>query len=1164
MRLTMCRRLQLPQQLLKVSILLLLASPLAGQGRSDYFNIESPQVHPIEVARVNGHDYILAVNTPDNSVEIWDTDETLPTASRFLHRVRVGLEPVSVRWVPAMERFYVANFLGDSITAVALTASGGPATLSPQVAGTVEVTDEPLDIAFAQVPDPEPGRDPIPTLFVTHMTLDAFGAYHAVTLAPTSTGSERMDASVLVGDIDFDGQPDEIALKEPWAARVACDRLFLLGHKGGNTVLYDMDVYSQDLSGGTQRLLAGLGSTNWNMAFASTGDLYVVGGEALNVSLFGEPAVSGAKTGFVEHTFYWVENPCTANPTIHRRDINEAELVLQQPGQPTGTGTTVGGSVASGAETAGAGTGEGFPIGMLSARAGALVAQPTIGPVNKGQALAQPTDVLPFEVGGAVTKVFLVAYNSDRLGVLEPVAGVVPIKWKRRRVNIPQIRGSASMTGPRGLALKTANAEQELDPGARLYILNRIDQSVSVIDPVSETVVTGAGFALDNDPTPPWIHAGRRFLYSAKLGNGFNSCASCHTDARTDGLAWDLSDGNQADIPEHLLPTPDGGFPAGNPGKFPADKGFMVTQSLQGLLNFEVPPEIQHLFTNAPYHWRGDRADFTIFNPAFAGLLGGTELFPDDMDLYEDFINSVNYPPNPKQSRDRILSGDLGDPDDNDTTQTVSGDGALRGLKLFHIRASDGVGACVHCHFFSEGSNNILTEDLAGTIPHPPQGLGGTRQPIETAALRGLFQKEARLDRDGSSFHDNSPVTGYEGLFHTGLVFPPGFSNDFNATATINAFNLFFFTGRFCQGALPAFCDNLQSLNQVVHEFDFGAGPVIGKSYTVTSTNVFTGTTVRAFDTAETQAQVANGGAVVLAWIGGARRGFWYDLTGTGSGIYREEPSGATFSRLGLLSMVSGVRDRLVLISTPLGSERRLADPKGQPTLLTGPAPSVTDFLGMVTNTAYADIPSLSVFWAAGAGCVPPGCLPERHGGTTPHTVRLYQNALLTSAPPGGFGLCSVRHEAPRRFRVLGENLRHGATLHLFIQDDPGGPPPDTTLRVDDPGQVATLELVLPLHPTGLTVEGDLRVWETAVEMEPMLFYRLMAGPPSVAGILDAVTDVDFKFQIFPESSPTNPPGLSWSPTIWNQHWVRVVNTDGTQVDLGWQPLTIEPGPDCP
>jgi len=1094
------------------------AGSLQAQGRGDYFNVESPQVHPVEVARVNGHDYLLAVNTPDNSVEIWNTDESiLPPANRFLARVRVGLEPVSVRWVPEMERFYVANFLGDSITAVALGATGGPSTLSAQVVHTVEVTDEPLDMAFAFVPGQV--GEPRATLFVTHMTLDGFGAYDATTLAPVSPGSERMAAALSAGaDIDFDGQIDDLALKEPWTAAVACDRLFLLGHKGGNTVRYDFDLYSQSLAGGSQTRLAGLGSTNWNMAFTAEGDLYVVGAEALNGSKIGETQVRNAQTGFVESTFYLIEDPCSGNPTVHRRDVNLVERELEP------VGAVAGGSTAG---------------------AGALaIAQPVTGPVVKNQALAQLTSVVAFR-----HKAFFTAMSSDRVGVLEPDATVSPIQWKRRRINIPTVSGAASMAGPRGLVLKDANPSSTEDPGARLYVLNRLDQSVTVIDPNAETVVTS--FALRNDPTPSWIHAGRRFLYSAKLsGNGFDSCSSCHTDARTDGLAWDLSDGVDKPIPPELLPVP--GFANET---FPGQKGFLVTQSLQGLLNFEVPRDIQHLYTNAPYHWRGDRQDFLAFNPAFVSLLGADgELAPGEMEVYEEFINSVFYPPNPKQPEARILSGELGNP------LGADGSGALLGMKIYHELNTDGF-ACVHCHSLPEGSNNVLTENIRGVDPHPvvdPPFTLASFQPMETSALRGLFQKEARLDLDGSSVPDNSPITGYEGLFHTGLRgVSPGFA-DFNGTATINGFNQQFFSGTVCGG--PTQCAFMQGLNQFLHELDFGSGPMVGESYTVTPSNLGSAATATAFGNAETQAGLANAGLAVVARVGGSLRGFWWDLT-AGTPVYREEPSGATFTRAQLLALMTGARDRLVLVSTPLGSERRVADPSGVPALLVGSAPSDLDLMPMVPNTAYELIPSLPFFWDIGN---------PQHGGTHAHTVRLYQNALLVDGPPGGFGLCSIRHEAPRRFRVAVRDLRHGATLHLFIQNNPGGPPPDPTLSVGDAQQVPTLELILPLHPTDLRLQDGRLVWETAEEMEPLLFYRLMAGPPVAAGlqgIIDAVTDLDFLFQITPEAQPSG----TFNPAIWNLHWVRVVNTDGTQVDgnpvggnPGWQPLTIEPGPDCP
>ena len=76
--------------LLLIAVSLASALPAAGQGRTPYMNVESPQVHSIELAEVGGHTWLLVCNTPDNSVEIWDTDESQPIANRFRLRVRVS------------------------------------------------------------------------------------------------------------------------------------------------------------------------------------------------------------------------------------------------------------------------------------------------------------------------------------------------------------------------------------------------------------------------------------------------------------------------------------------------------------------------------------------------------------------------------------------------------------------------------------------------------------------------------------------------------------------------------------------------------------------------------------------------------------------------------------------------------------------------------------------------------------------------------------------------------------------------------------------------------------------------------------------------------------------------------------------------------------------
>src|SRR5262245_65958105 len=72
-------------------------------------------------------------------------------------------------------------------------------------------------------------------------------------------------------------------------------------------------------------------------------------------------------------------------------------------------------------------------------------------------------------------------------------------------------------------------------------------------------------------------------------------------------------------------------------------KGPMTTQTLRGLNTLD------------PFHWRGDRTNFTHFNGAFASLLGGSALSAADMTAYRDFINTIRFQPNPNQNLDRTL-----------------------------------------------------------------------------------------------------------------------------------------------------------------------------------------------------------------------------------------------------------------------------------------------------------------------------------------------------------------------------------------------------------------------------------------------------------------------------------------------------------------------------
>src|SRR5262245_6523502 len=112
-------------------------APGRAHAGTPFTEFESGQVRPL--AMTPDHSTLLAVNTPDNRVEIFQIKKK--GLSR-IGSVPVGLEPVAVAARTNTE-FWVVNHLSDSITIVDI--GGG----FPRVVRTLLVGDEPRDIVFA-------------------------------------------------------------------------------------------------------------------------------------------------------------------------------------------------------------------------------------------------------------------------------------------------------------------------------------------------------------------------------------------------------------------------------------------------------------------------------------------------------------------------------------------------------------------------------------------------------------------------------------------------------------------------------------------------------------------------------------------------------------------------------------------------------------------------------------------------------------------------------------------------------------------------------------------------------------------------------------------------------------------------------------------------------
>jgi YVTN family beta-propeller protein len=289
-------------------------------------------------------------------------------------------------------------------------------------------------------------------------------------------------------------------------------------------------------------------------------------------------------------------------------------------------------------------------------------------PAALGTALAEPFDVAIDPAG----VIYVAAQGTDRIGVLDSSGNVLA------RIEVSNTPGAMIDThhkrGPRGLAL---------GPG-RLYVLNRLSDTISVIDTQTRAVTREVALA-SHDAMPPALRTGRKFLYDAKLsGNGTMSCAACHIDGDVDGIAWDLGDPGGSMQAQPTQPYP---FNLNLTAIHPM-KGPMTTQTLRGLADME------------PLHWRGDRATFQDFNGAFVSLLGANQLATADMDLFAGFGTSVTHPPNPNQELDRRF------------LLTPSTNNQWAGYQAFQMSVGNippfGPVSCSTCHTLPRGTNRMI------------------------------------------------------------------------------------------------------------------------------------------------------------------------------------------------------------------------------------------------------------------------------------------------------------------------------------------------------------------------------------------------------------------------------------------------------------------------
>src|SRR5215471_3354105 len=633
--------------------LLCLTAALSVQGT--YVNFEGKQTSPIRLSPDGTR--LFAVNTPDARLSVFDI--TQPSNPRLIAEIPVGVEPVSVN-PRSNDEVWVVNEVSDTISIVSVSQR--------IVVDTLYVKDKPADVVFAGGKAfVSAGRKNMVAVFdvsthslVTNITL--FGE-NPRALAVSGDGTKVYAAFALSGNHTTlvpatkapaqqtnSTPPMNPNLPPPPQVSLivdASDTNYTLPRT--NIIQYAMP--DNDVA---EIDVATLSITRY---FSHVG--------TVNLGLAIRPGTSEL----------YVANTDARNLVHFEPNVRSHAVDNRLSRIDLGSGTIT-------------------PIDLNSNFDYAIL--PNLP--AKTNALAQPTGIV-FDPTGSF--LYVAAFGSDRVAKVDPSGAVLA------RIEIGSEIGSIAdprhKRGPRGLALNA--------PANRLYVLNRIANSISIVDTTSNSVLKEIPIG-SYDPTPDTIKQGRGFLYDSKLsGNGTMACAACHIDAEMDLIAWDLGDPTGQLLTNRTVNPLLGNTT--NTSVFHPMKGPMTTQTLRGLNGLD------------PLHWRGDRTNFTHFNIAFPGLMGSSSLSDADMAAYRDFINTITYEPNPNQNLDRTYPTNFAGGDAN----------AGRNAFFFTNYTGSGITAlqCNSCHTGPPGPGSDKLIIPAAALQES--------QDFKVPELREIYQK---------------------------------------------------------------------------------------------------------------------------------------------------------------------------------------------------------------------------------------------------------------------------------------------------------------------------------------------------------------------------------------------------------------------------------------
>ncbi len=706
-----------------------------------FVNFETPQVHPIDLSP--DRNTLAVANTADHRLLLFDVASGRP---RLIAAVSVGLDPVSVRFRSNAE-VWVVNQLSDTVSVVDVATR--------RVRATLQTDDEPADVVFAGTPE------------------QAF-----VSCSATNR--------VLVFDpTDLSRSPRTVKIdaEEPRALAVSLDgrKVYAAIFESGNR--------STVLAGGFRVIdIADRGSLPANVVSDPGGPYGGQNPPPNSGSGFDPPIaahlpppppvslivkknsqgrwmddnggdwtefVSGSRAGRSRRVRGWdvidrdVAEIDAGSLRVSYREglmnINMALAVNPATGRVAVVGTDAINEVRFEPVLNGVFLRVVFAIGSRGAA-------PTIADLNPHLTYTAP-QIAKAERSTSIGDPRGIVWNGA--GSRGWVSGmgsnnVIEIDAAGRRVRGPIKVGQ----GPTGLALD--------DQMGLLYVLNRFSATLSVVDVDAARQIQKVKFF---DPTPRSIRKGRPHFYDTHKTSGLGhvACASCHVDARTDRLAWDLGvpDGEMIDASGRNADVDFDWHPM---------KGPMTTQTMQDIIGKE------------PHHWRGDRDGLEEFAGAFVDLLGDDrKLSRKQMKQFENFLASIHFPPNPFRSFDNSLPRNLKLDGHFKHGRFGRAGGRLpngnaeNGLFLFRNRALDSGIQCIECHSLPTGAGTNARPQGDGSFTPIPPGPNGEANLllIGDDASEQLGFKIPHLrnayDKVGMEFTKKKSRSGF-GFFHDGAI----------------------------------------------------------------------------------------------------------------------------------------------------------------------------------------------------------------------------------------------------------------------------------------------------------------------------------------------------------------------------------------------------------